>query len=97
MPTGKTMKAIFREWTALKSSLPLNLSSSIFVAVDETKVSFCCLFCLFFIIFQMNLLTAMITGPEGTPYANGCFVFDVRFPYVLLLLQNYYIYLNENI
>ena len=38
---------------------------SIFVVTDESK---------------MNILSAMITGPEGTPYANGCFIFDVFFP-----------------
>lgn len=28
----------------------------------------------------MNLMKAMITGPEGTPYSAGCFEFDMYFP-----------------
>lgn len=29
---------------------------------------------------DMTLLQAMITGPQGTPYSGGCFVFDIYFP-----------------
>lgn len=29
---------------------------------------------------HVNLLQALITGPEDTPYANGCFFFDICFP-----------------
>ena len=25
-------------------------------------------------------MRALITGPEGTPYYGGCFIFDVYFP-----------------
>ncbi len=28
----------------------------------------------------MNLLRALIIGPDGTPYANGCFFFDIYLP-----------------
>jgi len=28
----------------------------------------------------MTLLQALITGPEGTPYSGGCFIFDIFFP-----------------
>ncbi len=35
----KEIKAVFKEWTALRASLPLNLASSIFVRVDENQVS----------------------------------------------------------
>jgi baculoviral IAP repeat-containing protein 6 (apollon) len=28
----------------------------------------------------MDVLKFLITGPAGTPYENGCFVFDVYFP-----------------
>lgn len=31
--------------------------------------------------FENNVVfQVLITGPEGTPYANGCFEFDVYFP-----------------
>lgn len=28
----------------------------------------------------MDCIKAMIIGPEGTPYENGCFVFDIFLP-----------------
>ena len=65
-----TIKAIFREHTSLRRSLPLHETSSVFVYVDDAK---------------MTLLSALITGPAGTPYAHGCFHFDVMFPYVLMI------------
>lgn len=30
--------------------------------------------------FRIQLMKALITGPEGTPYAFGCFEFDIFFP-----------------
>ncbi len=30
--------------------------------------------------FNHLLSQVLITGPSGTPYANGCFEFDVFFP-----------------
>jgi hypothetical protein len=35
----------------------------------------------------MTLLSAVITGPQGTPYSNGCFIFDVHFPSVFLFFN----------
>eukprot|EP00058_Branchiostoma_floridae_P007171 XP_002592659.1 hypothetical protein BRAFLDRAFT_85147 [Branchiostoma floridae] len=29
---------------------------------------------------KMNLMQALITGPEGTPYSGGCYQFDIFFP-----------------
>ncbi|CAF4278283.1 unnamed protein product, partial [Rotaria sordida] len=26
------------------------------------------------------IMKILITGPDGTPYSNGCFIFDVYFP-----------------
>lgn len=43
----------------------MNESSSIFVRVDEDNVF---------------LWKALITGPDDTPYSNGCFIFDFFFP-----------------
>ena len=28
----------------------------------------------------MDLVRVLITGPTGTPYSRGCFVFDVFYP-----------------
>jgi ubiquitin-protein ligase len=39
--------------------------SSLICSADETRV---------------DCLKAMIIGPEGTPYENGCFVFDIFLP-----------------
>ncbi|MDP2439313.1 MAG: ubiquitin-conjugating enzyme E2, partial [archaeon] len=56
------LKRIIRELSSLRSSLPLHPSSSIFVRVDATRP---------------DVLQAMITGPLGTPYGGGCFLFDI--------------------
>ena len=29
---------------------------------------------------RMDLVRVMITGPVGTPYSYGCFVFDIYYP-----------------
>eukprot|EP00210_Caulerpa_lentillifera_P002804 g2678.t1 len=54
-----------REISGLKSLLPLNRSSSIFVRIDEQN---------------QTIWTALIVGPEDTPYSGGCFIFDIYFP-----------------
>mmetsp|Transcript_19935 Transcript_19935/g.59612 ORF Transcript_19935/g.59612 Transcript_19935/m.59612 type:complete len:636 (-) Transcript_19935:63-1970(-) len=59
------IRRITREMASLSSSLPLNFTSSIFVRVDEERP---------------DVLKALIIGPEGTPYANGCFAFDIFLP-----------------
>ncbi|KAK2145923.1 hypothetical protein LSH36_647g01017 [Paralvinella palmiformis] len=56
---------IAKELTSLSSSLPLALSSSIFVRTDDNR---------------LTLMRALITGPEGTPYSGGCYQFDIFFP-----------------
>jgi ubiquitin-protein ligase len=67
MEIGKKerMRRISKEIATITTSLPLNASSSILVRVDESR---------------NDVLRAMITGPEGTPYENGCFVFDIFLP-----------------
>ena len=58
------------------------LGSSIFVRVDEDRY---------------DVLVALIIGPEGTPYENGCFEFDIFLPAeypqvnIVLLLVFFYI------
>lgn len=51
-----------RELIEYQLNLPIDLSSSIFVRACEKRI---------------DLLRALITGPEDTPYANGCFLFDI--------------------
>nr|XP_022316205.1 uncharacterized protein LOC111119919 [Crassostrea virginica] len=63
--TQKQVLRIAQELSSLSTSLPLELSSSIFVRTDDDKI---------------NLMKALITGPEGTPYSGGCFIFDIYFP-----------------
>ena len=65
--TSAKMKALSKEFRGLagKTSLPIHAASSIFVRHDGER---------------MDKVRALITGPEGTPYAGGCFVFDVFFP-----------------
>ena len=46
-------------------ALPVTASSSIWARVNEN---------------QMQLWRTMISGPDGTPYSAGCFVFDILCP-----------------
>ena len=63
-PRGRIVR-LGREIAGLSSLLPLNPSSSVFVRIDDEK---------------QTLWTAMIIGPEDTPYSGGCFLFDIYFP-----------------
>ncbi|KAG8928570.1 hypothetical protein FRC02_006721 [Tulasnella sp. 418] len=54
--------AIAKELAVLTTNLPVAWNSSVFLRVDETRV---------------DVIKALITGPEGTPYHNGCFLFDI--------------------
>ncbi|XP_062589719.1 uncharacterized protein LOC134251344 [Saccostrea cucullata] len=63
----KQVLRIAQELSSLSTSLPLELSSSIFVRTDDDK---------------LTLMKALITGPEGTPYSGGCFIFDIHFPHM---------------
>lgn len=60
--------AISNEMMELNTGLPLEWESSIFLRMDEQ---------------QTDVLRALIIGPEGTPYENGIFLFD-------LLLNEHY-------
>ncbi|XP_048586023.1 baculoviral IAP repeat-containing protein 6 isoform X2 [Nematostella vectensis] len=61
-------RRLAQEISSLSTSLPLSSSSSVFVRCDEDR---------------LDVMKVLITGPAETPYANGCFEFDVYFP------QNY--------
>lgn len=59
------MKRLAQETVTLSTSLPLSYSSSVFVRCDNDR---------------LDIMKVLITGPADTPYANGCFEFDVYFP-----------------
>ncbi|EFX73355.1 hypothetical protein DAPPUDRAFT_253206 [Daphnia pulex] len=59
------MKRLAQEVATLTTSLPLSLSSSVFVRCDTDR---------------LDIMKVLITGPCDTPYGNGCFEFDVYFP-----------------
>jgi hypothetical protein len=48
--------SIAKELAVLTTNLPVSWNSSIFLQVDETRV---------------DIIKALIIGPEGTPYQNG--------------------------
>lgn len=64
-PASQQVMRIAQEMGALSTSLPLDIGSSIFVRTDDAK---------------LTMLKALITGPEGTPYSGGCFIFDIFLP-----------------
>ena len=59
------MARIAKEVSSLISNLPVEYGSSVFVRGDEDRP---------------DVMKALIIGPEGTPYENGCFEFDVLLP-----------------
>ena len=58
----RAARKLHRELIEYQLNLPIELSSSIFCRVLESRT---------------DLIRALITGPEETPYANGCFLFDI--------------------
>jgi baculoviral IAP repeat-containing protein 6 (apollon) len=59
------LQRIAKELASLSKSLPINYASSVFVRVDEER---------------MDIMKCLIIAPEGTPYSNGCFEFDLSLP-----------------
>ncbi|KAK4473155.1 hypothetical protein MN116_004337, partial [Schistosoma mekongi] len=59
------LQHLAQEIVTLNMSLPLSENASVFVCCEENR------FC---------LLKVLITGPPDTPYANGCFEFDIYTP-----------------
>lgn len=59
------VKRLAQEAVTIATSLPLSYSSSVFVRCDTDR---------------LDIMKVLITGPADTPYANGCFEFDVFFP-----------------
>ncbi|XP_073231634.1 ubiquitin conjugation factor E4 B-like [Porites lutea] len=64
-PRSSKVRALMREATQLKNSLPIHPNAAIFVRQDENR---------------MDFVRALITGTVDTPYSRGCFVFDIYFP-----------------
>ena len=58
-------KRLAQEHVDLGHSLPLSLSSTVWIRASAER---------------MDILQAMISGPEETPYSNGLFIFDAKFP-----------------
>ncbi|KAL0040998.1 hypothetical protein WJX77_001679 [Trebouxia sp. C0004] len=61
----KWLRRVSGEHASLSGSLPLAWTSSIFLAADPSR---------------LDLLRALIIGAADTPYANGCFLFDIFLP-----------------
>ena len=56
---------LIKEITSLQQSLPVNYGASIFLRMDPEN---------------MSVMRILMTGPEGTPYDSGCYIFDVCIP-----------------
>ena len=61
----KGIMRVGKELCIFQKSLPLSLSSSVFLRTDDSK---------------SHIMQFIITGPEDTPYSNGCFLFDLVIP-----------------
>jgi baculoviral IAP repeat-containing protein 6 len=61
----KGIMRIGKELCVFQKSLPLSLSSSVFLRTDDSK---------------SHIMQFIITGPEQTPYSNGCFLFNLVIP-----------------
>ncbi|XP_065681736.1 uncharacterized protein LOC100214758 isoform X1 [Hydra vulgaris] len=58
-------RRLAQEVATLSTSLPLSYSSTVFLRCDNER---------------LDVMKVLITGPEDTPYENGCFEFDIYFP-----------------
>jgi baculoviral IAP repeat-containing protein 6 len=59
------LRRLATETASCESNLPVEFSSACFVRVDEARI---------------DTWQFIITGPEETPYAGGCFIFDLYCP-----------------
>ncbi|XP_041374880.1 uncharacterized protein LOC121387745 [Gigantopelta aegis] len=64
-PRSSKVKTLMKEMKQLQQNLPVHPDAAIFIRQDEDR---------------MDIMRAVVTGPVGTPYSLGCFVFDVYFP-----------------
>jgi len=56
---------IAKQYDTLRDNLPLSLSACVFVRTHETR---------------LDRFSAIISGPENTPYAHGLFLFEFSLP-----------------
>lgn len=66
--TGMTktkLIAVSKELASMSTSLPLSDDSAVIVRVSSSR---------------MDVMSFMVTGPMDTPYAYGCFIFDLYLP-----------------
>jgi baculoviral IAP repeat-containing protein 6 (apollon) len=61
----KRDKRLRQEHLDLSQSLPLTLSSSVWLRYQESS---------------LDAMQVIISGPDDTPYSNGLFLFDILFP-----------------
>lgn len=61
----KKITRLIQEISTLSNGIPLFFESSIFFRIDNNRI---------------DIMKALITGPDNTPYSNGCFVFDIYCP-----------------
>ena len=59
------MTRIAKEMSSINTSLPVQLGSAFFFRYDEER---------------SDVMEALMIEPEGTPYAHGCFGFDILLP-----------------
>jgi ubiquitin-protein ligase len=64
-PEQKAIVRMISEISTLKSGLPINWESSIWIRVSKTTI---------------NVFSFFISGPKDTPYENGIFEFHTAFP-----------------
>lgn len=64
-PASLNTRNLFKELAGYRTALPVEYGSSCFCRVINSR---------------LDLLRVMITGPDDTPYANGCFLFDIAIP-----------------
>mmetsp|Transcript_9340 Transcript_9340/g.13873 ORF Transcript_9340/g.13873 Transcript_9340/m.13873 type:complete len:556 (-) Transcript_9340:128-1795(-) len=64
-PSILNTRNVFKELAAYRTALPVEYGSSCFCRVISNR---------------LDMLRVMITGPDDTPYANGCFLFDINLP-----------------
>lgn len=64
-PSREKMSRLAQEMVDAASSLPCTVANAIFMRVDHSRA---------------DVLRVLVTGVDGTPYAGGCFEFDVMCP-----------------
>lgn len=64
-PTRLQLRTVAKELATLSRTLPISSTTAAIVRISNQRP---------------NFLSFLITGAVGTPYAYGCFIFDVYFP-----------------